>query len=58
MVICLLGFVNYLKAIFCCSRQILSDFYQFYQTFYEVFRVFSRSQSNYWVFSSQLNVFH
>ena len=33
MVIYVLGFVNYLKAIFCCSHQTLSDFYQFYQTF-------------------------
>ena len=32
-VICVLGFVSYLKAIFCCSRKTLSYFCQFYHNF-------------------------
>ena len=33
MVICVLGFVDYLKVVLDCSRKTLSYFYQFYQTF-------------------------
>ena len=32
MVIYVLGFISYLKVIFYCNHQTLSDFYQFYQT--------------------------